>query len=191
MSKNKIIIISFMVGLTIGLWGYFQLGLRAQPADSSRNEELLKQAPNGDEWPSQILYDTVNACYQGTYKWIVTSNPSLIGSMPPPPVQRKMLEHCFCVLDKIRVDHDISAYIAKVYDLEWVGQLFMTKAVECVNEKNTLQGIIEIQPSDNKTKTDNDTIINTLPEPEDAPTESLPDQSKEEPSESPETIFQG
>ena len=82
-------------------------------------------------------------------------------------------------------------HITKVYDLEWVGQLFMTKAVECVNEKNTLQGIIEIQPSDNKTKTDNDTIINTLPEPEDAPTESLPDQPKEEPSESPETIFQG
>ena len=29
-------------------------------------------------WPTQIVYDTVNACYQGTYKWIVMANPTLI-----------------------------------------------------------------------------------------------------------------
>ena len=181
---KKVMIISFMVGFIIGLWGYFQLDLRAQPTDP-RKEELLRQSPNGNEWPSQILYDTVNACYQGTYKWIVMNNPSLIGTLPPPPTQRKMLEHCFCVLDKIRKEFDITKYIDNVYNSEWTGNLFMVKAIECVNDGNTLDGIIELQPTDNDTKT------NIPPESKDVPQESLPDQPEEKASESSEPIFQG
>ena len=44
------------------------------------------------------------------------------------------------------------------------------------------------ETTDNKTKTDNSTIIPEKPE---VPKESLPDQPKEEPSSEPETIFQG
>ena len=143
---NKVMIISFMVGFIIGLWGYFQLELRAQPTDP-RKEELLKQSPNGNEWPSQILYDTVNACYQGTYKWIVMNNPSLIGTLPPPPTQRTMLEHCFCVLDKIRTKFKYKAYVDYIQSDSKtapviIPRLFMEKAIECIRDFGTLGGLV-------------------------------------------------
>ena len=31
-----------------------------------------------DEWTTQLLYDTTNACYTGTVRWIVMANPSLL-----------------------------------------------------------------------------------------------------------------
>ena len=66
----------------------------------------------------------------------------------------------------------------------------MQIAQVCVKEYGTLPGImiIEAPTTDNKTKTDNSTII---PEEPEVPPESLPDQSKEEPSSEPETILQG
>jgi len=65
----------------------------------------------------------------------------------------------------------------------------MSNAYKCMEEFDTMKGIIVMQKqSDNSTKTDNSTIIPEKPE---APTESLPDQPKEEPSSEPETIFQG
>ena len=182
--------VAFIIGLILGLMVICGGILKAQ--DNS-TEELLKKAPNGNEWTTQILYDTVNACYQGTVKWIVMSNPSLIGTMPPPLVQRKMLVHCFCVLDKIRNEYPITKYIERVFDAEWTGQLFMTRALECVNDEGTLAGIMEVQLPDNETKTDNSTIPNlTTPEVEKDSNESSPDQTKEEESDvAPETIFQG
>ena len=45
-----------------------------------------------DEWPSQLLYDTIGACYQGTIRWILMSNPSLMGQAPGPMAQRQMVE---------------------------------------------------------------------------------------------------
>ena len=44
-------------------------------------------------WTTQLLFDSTNACYQGTYKWIVMSNPTLLGTIPPPQTQRAMIEH--------------------------------------------------------------------------------------------------
>ena len=55
-----------------------------------------------DEWRSQLVFDTVQACYQGTIRWIVLSNPSLLNQIPTLAAQRQMMEHCFCVMDKIR-----------------------------------------------------------------------------------------
>ena len=37
-----------------------------------------------DEWRSQLVFDTVQACYQGTIRWIVLSNPTILGQVPNP-----------------------------------------------------------------------------------------------------------
>jgi hypothetical protein len=34
------------------------------------------------QWNTQLVYDNVNACYQGTYRWILMANPALIGKSP-------------------------------------------------------------------------------------------------------------
>jgi len=60
-----------------------------------------------DEWRSQLVFDTVQACYQGTIRWIVMSNPTLLGQIPNPIAQRQMMEHCFCVMDKIRIENKV------------------------------------------------------------------------------------
>ena len=161
--------------------------VRAQSDNAT--EKLLQSAPNNDEWTTQILYDTVNACYQGTVKWIVMSNPQLIGSIPPPLVQRKMLEHCFCVLDKIRTEYPLSKYVERVFDTEFTGNLFMTKALECVQERDTLKGILQLIP-DNETIIDNSTLQKE--EPKIDSEESSPDQPRiRESLGDSETIFQG
>ncbi len=147
-------------------------------------------------WPSQVVYDTIGACYHGTYKWIVMANPALIGSIPPPPTQRAMIEHCFCVLDRIRIQHSFTEFSKLVYDINVTGTLFMEKALSCVQENKTLKGIIILNETDNATVTDNETIIDnsTLKkeEPKIDSEESSPDQPRirESLSDS-ETIFQG
>ena len=170
------------------LFGMMVMVSQVRAQSDNATEKLLQSAPNNDEWTTQILYDTVNACYQGTVKWIVMSNPQLIGTIPPPLVQRKMLEHCFCVIDNIRTEYPLSKYVERVFDTEFTGNLFMTKALECVQERDTLKCILQITP-DNKTTTDNSTII---PELEEDSEESSPDQPRirESLSDS-ETIFQG
>ena len=80
------------------------------------------------EWTTQLLYDTVNACYQGTYKWILMANPALIGSQPPPRTQRQIVQHCFCVLDKLRNKFYVEEYIEFVESESSIGQLFMKNA---------------------------------------------------------------
>jgi len=145
-----------------------------------------------DEWRSQLVFDTVQACYQGTIRWVLLSNPSLLNQIPSPIAQRQMMEHCFCVMDKIRKENKIEDYKKKVLDPEWGGNLFMLKAMECVGEYKTLPSfftdIIGI-PSDNKTKKENKVIIKPE-EPQNSQEES-PDQPKEESEGSPQTIFQG
>ena len=142
-------------------------------------------------WPTQILYDSVNACHQGTYRWIVLSNPALIGVIPPPQTQRAMIEHCFCVLDRIRKDYSFVEYIKIAPNEQMIGNLYYETALKCVTENSTLQGIITIEPnSDNETKKENKTIIKPE-EPQDSKEESSPDQPKEESNGLPETIFQG
>ena len=145
-----------------------------------------------NKWTSQLIFDTVQACYQGTIRWVVLSHPTLLNQIPTLAAQRQMMEHCFCVMDKIRKENKVKEYKKKVLDPEWGGNTFMLKAMECVKEYKTLPSfftsIIEI-PSDNETKKENKIIIK--PEgPQDSPEES-PDQKQEESEGSPQTIFQG
>ena len=143
-----------------------------------------------DEWRSQLVFDTVQACYQGTIRWVLLSNPSLLNQIPSPIAQRQMMEHCFCVMDKIRKENKIEDYKKKVLDPEWGGNLFMLKAMECVGEYETLPSFFMKMPTpDNETKKENKIIIKPE-EPQDLQEES-PDQPKEESEGSPQTIFQG
>ena len=134
-------------------------------------------------WSTQLLYDTTNACYQGTYRWIVMANPLLIGQQPPPIVQRQMIQHCFCVMDKIRNEFDMEKYVNLIKSGLSVGQLFMDKAYECIDEYETLKGVI-IMP-DNSTKTDNDSVV--IPTEPEGHEESTPDEELEQE----QTIFKG
>ena len=146
---------------------------------------------DGDRWPSQLLYDTIGACYQGTIRWIIITNPSLLGQMPGPGAQRQMVEHCFCVMDKVRKEQPLEEYKKKVFDQQFIGDLFMVKAIECIGEYKTLPSFFTKAPiPDNETKQENKTTI--IPEePKDSNEESLPGQPKEESNGLPETIFQG
>ena len=148
-------------------------------------------------WPTQTVFDTVNACYQGTYKWIVMTNPVLLGSIPPPQTQRVMIEHCFCVLDTIRIQYSYVEYaqLAATEQSE-MGNLYYTTALKCVSDHGTLRGIMIINPKDNATVTDNETIIDNSTikkeEPKEDSKESSPDQPRiRESLGDSETIFQG
>ena len=139
-----------------------------------------------DKWTTQMLFDTVRACYQGTIRWVVVSHPGLYGQMPTLAAQRQMMEHCFCVMDKIRKENKVEEYKKKVRDPEWGGNIFMLKAMECVNKYKTLPSfftkIIE---------TSNDKMVI----PEDKPKDSQDEPPGQKPKESknglPATIFQG
>ena len=184
--------IAFIVGFIIGIIA-FASGVRAS------DNKTLEFDVGKLGWPTQTLYDTVGACYQGTFRWIVIQNPSLIGQMPPPYIQRQMVEHCFCVIDRIRKIHGFLEYVklATLIGQVEVGQLFLDNALHCVKENGTLAGIMVIEDgSSDDAKTDNETITTKEEgEPEQKDTskeESLPDQKKEEESTGqPDTIFQG
>ena len=135
-----------------------------------------------DDWPTQILYDTVGACFQGTVKWVVMNNPGLIGQIPSPMAQRQMVEHCFCVMDYIRKELKYQEYIKKVPDINWTGKLFMDNAAKCVAEYETLPSFFMKIP-------DNETTINPK-ELEDSKDE-LPSQKPKESKKDSTTIFQG
>ena len=173
---------TFIIGLILGLIVVFTGVIRAE--DNETKKVVLK------EWSTQLLYDTTNVCYQGTIRWIVMTNPTLLGQSPGWRSQRQMLEHCFCVMDRIRKEITIKEYQKKVYDEEWTGTTFMTKALECVKIEKTLPSFFVIQ---------GDRGIKTAPTPkevvpngetEDSKEES-PDQKQEESEVSPQTIFQG
>jgi len=143
-----------------------------------------------DKWVSQLVYDTIGACYQGTIRWVVMSNPSLLGQIPAPLAQRQMVEHCFCVMDMIRKENKIEEYRKKVIDPQWGGNLFMLKAVECVRKYATLPSFFMKMPMpDNATKTDNGTIekLEVLPAEPEGLEESPPDEKPKDQ----QTILQG
>ena len=72
--KNTKIIVGGLVFLLILiLTGLF--AVRAED-NKTRKKVILK------EWTTQLLYDTTNACYQGTIRWIVMTNPTLLGQSP-------------------------------------------------------------------------------------------------------------
>ena len=187
-SVIKITFITFIIGLIFGLMFFFVKGVRAE--DNETKKVVLK------EWTTQLLYDTTNACYEGTIRWIVMTHPSLIGQMPGLASQRQMIVHCFCVMDRIKKEFKIEEYQKLVYDLDWVGKTFMTKATECFKEEKTLSSFFVIMgEEDNKTitiperETDNPVEV-PEGETEDSQEES-PDQQQEESNGIPETIFQG
>jgi hypothetical protein len=140
-----------------------------------------------DKWTTQLVFDTVHACYQGTIRWVVLSHPSLLSQAPTLAAQRQMMEHCFCVMDKIRKENKVEEYRKKVRDPEWGGNLFMLKAMECVNKYKTLPSfftkIIET-PLDNETN-------KVIPKESGDSKDELPSPKPKESEEDPATIFQG
>ena len=143
-----------------------------------------------DKWVSQLVYDTIGACYQGTIRWVILSNPSLLGQIPAPIAQRQMVEHCFCVMDKIRKENKVEEYRKKVINPQWGGNLFMLKAVECVSKYETLPSFfMKLPMPDNATKTDNEKVekLEVLP----AEPEGLKESSPDEKPKDQQTILQG
>jgi len=185
---TKIIVGGLVFLLILILTGLF--AVRAED-NTTRKKVILK------EWTVQLLYDTTNACYQGTIRWIMMTNPALIGQTPGWRSQRQMVEHCFCVMERIRKNIKIEEYQKKVFDQEWTGNTFMTKALECVKEEKTLPSFFVIEgergiksiPTPKEMETENSIVVPDG-ETEDSQEES-PDQKQEESEGSPETIFQG
>jgi len=144
------------------------------------------------KWSSQLVYDTIGACYSGTIRWVIMNNPSLAGQPPNYMAQRAMVEHCFCVMDKIRKEHKLEEYKVKVFDPEWTGETFMLKAMECVKKYKTLPSFftdIIVIPPDNKTTNDNEKKV--IPEKSEDSKDELPSQKPKESEEDSTTIFQG
>ena len=185
---TKIIVGGLVFLLVILLVGVFTV--RAED-NTTRKKVILK------EWTTQLLYDTTNACYQGTIRWIVLTNPNLIGQTPGWQSQRQMIVHCFCVMERIRKEITIKEYQKNVFNQEWTGNLFMTKALECIKEEKTLPSFFVIEgekgiksiPTPKEMETENSIVVPDG-ETEDSQEES-PDQKQEESEGSPETIFQG
>jgi len=118
----------------------------ARAEDNETKKVVLK------EWTTQLLYDTTNACYEGTIRWVLLTHPSLVGQPPNWKSQRQMIEHCFCVMDRIRKEIKIEDYQKLVYDPVWTGNTFMVKAMECVKEEKTLPSFFVIQDKEIKTR---------------------------------------
>jgi len=135
-----------------------------------------------DKWTSQLVYDTIGACYQGTIRWVVLSNPSLLGQIPAPIAQRQMVEHCFCVMDKIRKEIKLEKYFKKVLDPVWAGNMFMENAAECVKEYETLPSFFMKMPIPDKVEK-----LKVLPAKPEGPEESSPDTEIQDQ----QTILQG
>ena len=165
--KNSLILI-FVLILS---FGGFVVAENVPPRTPGGFPKIL----DDDKWSSQILYDTIGACYQGTIRWIVLTHPALGNQVPNPLAQRKEIEY--------------RDYIKKVTDMNWTGNFFMTKAIECVGEYQTLPSFFTniLIPTDNKTK-DNKTTIPDVPQ--DSPEEPQ-SQKPIESTEDTGTIFQG
>ena len=155
-----------------------------------RSKVFLK-VPN-DEWPSQVIFDTIQICYQGTIRWIVTGSPGLLGQVPPYPVARKMTIHCFCVLDKLRTQYTYTPYVDMITsdpdpsNPQFLPNKFMEKAVMCIREHKTLDGLVVLDPNfkiedlDNETKNDNKIEVKP-PDDNSGESDSLPEQPNELP----------
>ncbi len=170
------------------------MGAITSKGESPSVKQSLEINTGETGWPTQIVFDSVNACYQGTYRWIVMSNPALIGMRVPPQQQRAMIEHCFCVLDRVRKQYSFVEYIKIAPNQQAIGDLYYQTALMCVTENGTLQGILYLQPkSDNETNSDDSIIVPDKPEKKDtSKKELLPSQPKEEESNGlPDTLFQG
>ena len=187
---KKVFIVGLIFGLIVFLMVFFVKGLRAE--DNETKRVVLK------EWTTQLLYDTTNACYEGTIRWVLLTHPSLLGQPPNWRSQRQMIEHCFCVMDRIRKEIKIEDYQKLVYDPKWTGNTFMVKAMECVKEEKTLPSFFVIQGDEGikttpipKVKTDDNETKKVIPEKSEDSKDELPSQKPKESEEDSTTIFQG
>ena len=169
-----------------------------------KNEEIIVERHfikvTDDEWPTQVIYDTTNICYQGTLRWIVMGNPNLANQLPPVHVARTMLVHCFCVMDKLRTEYKFTPYTDLIgkdnpMNPRILPNKFMEKALQCIKEHNTLSGLVVLdqesldmfgeklkKQKDNETK--NDTKIEVKPPDNNSgESDSTPEQPKELPTE--------
>ena len=186
---KKVFIAGLIFGLIVFLMVFFVKGVRAEDNKTivaqSRTAGGYPKILGEGKWSTQLLWDTTNACYQGTIRWIVMTNPSLLGQAPNIMAQRQMVVHCFCVVDKIRNEHTLEEYFEKVLDPSWTGNLFMLKAMECVREWQTLPLFFTTDLPVTPEKSIPDNSSSTKDE------ESLPDQKQKEFQEESPLIFQG
>ena len=162
---KKVSIAGLIFGLIVLGMVFFINGVKAEEAGGDElnkarkqlknNETLLERhfikVPN-DEWPSQVIFDTVQVCYQGTLRWVAMGNPNLINTPPPYHVARVMTVHCFCVLDKLRTAYKLTVWtkmLSKENPLAptVAPKEFMQKAVLCIKEHNTLTGLVVLDPN--------------------------------------------
>ena len=154
-------------------------------AEHSKDLDGYDKVPD-DEWPSQVIFDTIHVCYNGTLRWVAMGNPSLLNTPPPYGIARLMTVHCFCVLDKVRTQYKYRAYVDHITKDDktkptLIPKLFMGKSVECIRDFGTLKGLILLDDDalkaldefgkDNETKIDKseDTIPNNNSGPSDLP----------------------
>jgi len=186
--KSAKIIMGVLVFLIILL----VVGISAARAEDNETKKIVLK-----EWTTQLLYDTTNACYEGTIRWVLLTHPSLLGQPPNWRSQRQMIEHCFCVMDRIRKEIKIEDYQKLVYDPVWTGNTFMVKAMECVKEEKTLPSFFVIQDEEIKTTpipkviTDDNETKKVIPEELEDSKDELPSQKPKESEEDSTTIFQG
>ena len=155
--------------------------------DNNTRSKVFLMVPN-DEWPSQVIFDTIQICYQGTIRWIVMGSPGLLNQAPPYPVARAMTIHCFCVLDKLRTEYRYTPYVDMLsaddpLNPQKLPNKFMEKSVQCIREHDTLSGLIILDPNFKMEDLDikNDIQIETPPDANSGKSDSLPEQPKELP----------
>jgi hypothetical protein len=207
--KKIILLIVFFVYLIHSGWAQDNNTKETTRADELnkarkqlKNEETIVKhfikVPD-DEWPTQVVFDTVHVCYQGTLRWIIMGNPNLIGQTVPNHIARTMTVHCFCVLDKLRTKYKYTPYVDMIDGEDpmmpkFLPDLFMRTAVECIKEHKTLYGLIQLDPNFNiddvlkKEKKDNETKNDTKievkpPDNNSGKSDSLPEQPNELPTE--------
>jgi hypothetical protein len=185
---KKVSIAGLIFGLIVLGMVFFINGAKAQ-------DKPFIKVPN-DEWDSQVIFDTVQVCYQGTLNWVAMGNPNLMNTPPPYHVARVMTIHCFCVLDKLRTAYKLAEWremLSKDNPLAptVAPKQFMQKAVECIKDHNTLAGLVVLDPkmldeflNDNETSTrkeESDNSSRTL--------DSIPEQPNEPIEETPQLNF--
>ena len=215
---KKVFIISLIFGLIVFLMVFFVKEISAEDNNTKelsadelnkarkqlKNEETIVERHfikvTDDEWPTQVIYDTTNICYQGTLRWIVMGNPNLANQLPPVHIVRTMIVHCFCVMDKLRTEYKFTPYTDLIgkdnpMNPRILPNKFMEKALQCIKEHNTLSGLIILdqesinmfgeklkEQKDNETK--NDTKIEVKPPDNNSEkSDSTPEQPKELPTE--------
>ena len=181
------------ITITVGILIVLFLSTSVEGAEDNETKKVVLK-----EWTTQLLYDTTNACYEGTIRWVLLTHPSLLGQPPNWRSQRQMIEHCFCVMDRIKKEIKIEDYQKLVYDPKWTGNTFMVKAMECVKEEKTLPSFFVIQGDEGikttpipKVKTDDNETKKVIPGESGDSKEELPSPKPEESEDDSTTIFQG